>query len=417
MHNKCREKLTNYSAIGFDMDHTFIRYKLRNFIKLIFNSTTKYLIEHKKYPKELRPKNDEEAENLYRMFFRSVYDHKTGNLLKIGWGDIILRGYNGLHRLTKEELESQYGSIPKIPDYHILSHRDENFTNLHEFYGCAAVPVLAQIVELKKNLKHGNLLEKSFYDIIDDVKESWNFNFSVNSQEFKKGNYSGYFFPYLMENPHEIVYKQQKQILKKLKEIRSKGVIVFISSNSTYEVADVLMKESIGENWLDHFDFVMYENKKPNFFRKHAEYANFFNLNNEEVVDFSAFMEKTKDGEEKVLLHGHAEHFNQYLKSIAGSSFKVLFFGDTIVSDCVYSYDKEHSSKWDVAFILEEMQELGSFKHDEYYDYRNIWGSALKEKNPYTDEDCTIIYHFSRHVANAHFDQLDSLACLDYLTL
>lgn len=417
MQDKCREKLTNYAAIGFDMDHTFIRYKLLKFIELVYDSTAKYLIEQKNYPKDLQPTNKDDADKLYGMFFRAVFDHKTGNLLKIGWGDIILRGYNGMRRLTREEIENQYGEVPKIADYHILSHRHEDFTNLHEFYGCAAVPTLAKLVELKKNATHGMLLEKSYYDIIDDVKESWEHNYGVNREEFRKKNYSGYFFPYMLQNPKEIVYKQQKQILKKLAEIRQKGVLLFISSNSTFEVADILMKESIGEDWLDHFDFVMYENKKPDFFRKHNDYSNFVTLDGEEVSDFGAFINKPKVGKEKVLLRGHAQHFNMFLEEKAGQNFKVLFFGDTIVSDCVYSYDKKHSSNWDVAFILEEMQELGDFKHGEYYDYRNIWGSALKEKNPYTDEDCTIIYHFARHVASAHFDKLDTLACLDYLTL
>lgn len=417
MEDKCRAKLTNYAAIGFDMDHTFLRYKLRNFVELVYESTAKYLVKHLDYSEELFPKDKVEAEHLHSMFFRAVFDHQTGNLLKIGWGDLILRGYHGMTKLTREEIETQYGSYPRLPDYHILSNRSEHFTNLHEFYGCAAVPTLAKLVELKKHATSGMLLQKTFYNIMDDVKESWEFNYGVNREEFRKGIYSGYFFPVILKNPEQFVYKQQKQILKKLVEIRAKGVLVFISSNSTFEVADIFMRESIGEDWLKIFDFVMYENKKPFFFRKQPSYSLFQNLNGETVTNFSEFIGKHKDGEDKVLIGGHSRHFNEYLTKKAGAHFKVLFFGDTIVSDCVYSYDKENSSNWDVALILEEMQELGDFKHNEYHDYRDVWGSALKEKTPYTDEDCTIIYHFARHVANAHFDKLDSLACLDYLTL
>lgn len=417
MDNKCRDKLTNYAAIGFDMDHTLLRYKLRRFVQLVYDCTAKYLIDYKKYPIEIEPKNEEEAEKLYSMFFRAVYDHKTGNLLKIGWGDVILRGYHGFQKLTREQIEEHYGKIPKLPDYNILSNRHKDFTNLHEFYGCAAVPILVKLVELKKQSKDDMFMNKSYYDIMDDVKESWEFNYRVNNEEFRKGNYSGYFFPIALKRPEEIVYKQQKKILKKLNDVRSKGVLLFISSNSTFEVADILMKESLGDHWLDHFDFVMYENKKPSFFRRDGEIAHFRNLQGEEVTDFGEFVDRKKVGHEKVLIGGNAEHFNNYLAQREKSSPKVLFFGDTIVSDCVYSYDKEYCTNWDIAFILEEMQELADFKHHEYYDYRDMWGSALKEKNPYNDEDCTIIYHFARHVANAHFDKLDSLACLDYLTL
>ena len=417
MHIKCREKLTNYAAIGFDMDHTFVRYKLKNFIELVYNCTAKYLVQHKNYPLDLYPKNLEEANKLYSMFFRAVFDHRTGDLLKIGWNNTILRGYNGTERLSRNDIEQKYGTYPKIDDYHILSHRHEDFTNLHEFYGCAAVPILARIIDIKKNLKSGPLIHKSSYDIMDEIKDSWDFNYSVDRNEVRRGIYSGYFFPTLLKNPRQIVLKQSKQIIKKLEEIRQKGVLVFISSNSTYEVADILMKESIGENWLDHFDFVMYDNSKPHFFRKRNSYPEFTDIYGNTIDNFNDFITKEKSGHEKVLLKGHAEHFNRYLEKVHGENFKVLFFGDTIVSDCVYSYDKKHSSNWDVGFILEELQELGEFNKNEYFDYRDIWGSALKEKNPYTDEDCTIIYHFARHFANAHFQKLDSIACLDFLTL
>lgn len=417
MHVKCRERLTNYAAIGFDMDHTFIRYKLRNFIDLVYNSTAKYLVDYKNYPVEILPKDKTEAEKLYNMFFRAVFDHRTGDLLKIGWGNVILRGYYGMEKLTNEEIVRKYGNFPQIPDYQILSHRHEDFTNLHEFYGCAIVPVLARIIELRKHAAFSMLQQKSYFDIMDEIKDSWEFNYGVNREEFQRGKYSGYFFPSLMSNPHDIVYKQQKQILMKLAEIRQKGVNVFISSNSSYEVADALMKESVGANWLDHFDFVLYENKKPNFFRKYGSYPKFTDLNDNVVHDFSDFARRKKVGLEKVLLRGHAQYLNEYLEQKAGKNYKVLFFGDTIVSDCVYSYNKNHSSGWDIALILEELQELGEFNAQEYFDYRSVWGSALKEKNLHTDEDCTNIYHFARHVANAHFQKLDSVACLDFLTL
>jgi len=322
-----------------------------------------------------------------------------------------------MDRLTNEDIVSKYGTFPQIPDYQMLSHRHEDFTNLHEFYGSAAVPVIARIIELRKHANFDHLKRKSYFDIMDEIKDSWEFNYEVNRKEFQKGNYSGYFFPDLVKNPHDIVFKQQKQILMKLKEIRQKGVLIFIASNSSYEIADILMKESIGPNWVDHFDFCIYETKKPNFFRKYAEYPKFTDLQDNTVENFTEWVNKKKTGLEKVLLKGHAQYLNEFLEQKAGKNYKVLYFGDTIVSDCVYSYNKQHSSNWDVALILEELQELGDFNHDEYFDYRNVWGSALKEQNPFTDEDCTIIYHFARHVANAHFQKLDSVACLDYLTL
>lgn len=417
MQYKCRERLTNYAAIGFDMDHTFLQYKLRNFVELMYKSTATYLVEHKGYPKEMHPTDRTMAENLYKYFFRAVFDHKTGNLLKIGWENLILRGYHGMHRLNRDEIEQEYGPFPKIQDYHMLSHHHEDFTNLHEFYTSSSVPILAQAVNLKKTGSFGVLEPKSYYDIMDDVKESWSFNEEKSHLEFKRGTSSGYLLPTLLTKPGDYLNKTPVQLLKKIEEIREKGVLVFISSNSSFEVADVLMQKAVGSNWLDYFDFVMYDNNKPHFFRKQSNYAGFETLNGEKITDFDSFLSTKKTGKEKVLLKGHAHHLNYYLYSKFGPHYKVLFFGDTIVTDCFYSYNRQRNENWDVALILEELHELRDFKHGDYFDYRIVWGSALKENNPYTDEDCTIIYHFARHLAKAHFQKLNTIECLNFLTL
>ncbi len=77
------------------------------------------------------------------MFFRAVYDHNTGHLLKIGSKNLIMRGYHGFTPLKKQEIISTYGKNPLIPDYHALKKETENFTNLHEMYGASIVPLIA----------------------------------------------------------------------------------------------------------------------------------------------------------------------------------------------------------------------------------------------------------------------------------
>lgn len=77
------------------------------------------------------------------MMFRSVFDHKTGNILKIGHNDLIMRGYHGFRRLSNAELKAAYGSQPRIPDYGVLSHDSPDFSNFHEFYGAALIPLIA----------------------------------------------------------------------------------------------------------------------------------------------------------------------------------------------------------------------------------------------------------------------------------
>lgn len=89
------DSILKYDAIGFDMDHTFVRYKMRNFIWLVYECTSIYLVNKKGYPQEIFPIDEEDAKNKYWMYFRAVFDHKNGNLLKIGSNNLIMRGFSG----------------------------------------------------------------------------------------------------------------------------------------------------------------------------------------------------------------------------------------------------------------------------------------------------------------------------------
>ena len=414
---KCSEKLTNYAAIGFDMDHTFIRYKLKKFIDLVYMSHAKYLVEHRSYPKELIPKNNDEKEYLYSMFFRAVFDYKTGYLLKIGWDNLILRGYKGFKKLSDEEIRKQYGNPPKIDNYYLMVKREKDFSNLHEYYGTALMPLIANIIEMKETKKYPVLNNKNYHDIMENIYDGSNYNYRPDLEGIAKGNINGHFFPTLINETEKLIYKVRDELLEKIKRLREQGVMVFISSNSVYEIADILMIEGINENWHDHFDLLLYGNRKPKFFTGEYDERPFRNLKGEQFTDITEFMERKKVGDEKVLLDGNGKILNNYLKKKYGADYKVLYFGDTIVADCIYSLDDYYNPHWDTVLILEELQELCDFDHSWFYDYRNLWGSALKEKNPYTSEDCTIIYHFARHVAHRYFDKMDSIYCLDYLTI
>ena len=413
------DSILKYDGIGFDMDHTFIRYKMRSFIKLIYECTAIYLVSKKQYPQDIFPLDDDDAKEKFRMYFRAVFDHKTGNLLKIGSNNLIMRGYHGFKMLTRSEILEIYGKNPVIQDYEILSSKHTDFTNLHEFYGASQVPIIAQIVSLKSTGKFSVLNEKSYYDIINDIAEGNEHNFAIpNIQNFKNRDFSGYFFPKFLSEPRHYVHKCSKPLLEKLRTLKNKGAKVFIASNSYYEVADLMMRESIGSDWLDYFDFVCYNTRKPLFFKNLETPPQFSNLQGEAVLNFEEFINKEKKGEEKVLLRGHASFINSYMRTHVKKDFKIVFFGDTIVSDCVYAFDKLHDKNWDIVLILEELQELENGYEDKaYYNYWTYWGSALQDKNIYSGVDKTIVFDFADNIAHRSFSLLDSKEALEFLTI
>lgn len=437
------DMILKYNLIGFDMDHTLVRYKLRKFTKLVCQSTSKYLINHKNYPSQIFPENIKDFKTLRSLFFRAVFDHKTGNLLKLGSNNLITRGYNGMDLLKKKEIVEIYGKNPLIENYHILYSKNKDFTNLHEFYGASLVPIIANCIHLKKSGNFDVLNHKSPKDIIDDIYEACDFNYGT--EELTLENKTGYFFPEFIGNIDKYVNPISPDLLQKLQILRKKGIKVFIASNSSYKVADVIMNKVIGKNWIDYFDFAIYETKKPGFFSNKI-YSDFTDTKGN-IVNFENWMlekeqkkekqkkekklsnekkkinfkeltsNKKKQKEDKILLNGHAEYLNQYIKKHIKNNYKVLFFGDTIVSDCVYCFDK-NKNNWDIVLILEELQELENGLHRrDYINYWKFWGSALFDKNLYSGWEQTNIFEFADNVAHRTFSRLDSTECHEFLDI
>ena len=413
------DSILKYDAVGFDMDHTFIRYKLRSFMKLVYDSTSIYLVNFKLYPQDIFPINEDDSKNKLRMYFRAVFDHKTGNMLKIGANNLIMRAYHGFRPLTREEIIHTYGKNPMIPDFEILSCKHQDFTNLHEFYGVSQVPILSQIVHLKTLGQFQCLNEKSYYDIVQDINDANNFNYGIHDiEKFSNRDYSGYFFPKFLSEPRNYIRKVSQKLLDKLEALQKMKIKIFIASNSFYSVANIIMKEAIGPDWLKHFDFVIYNCKKPFFFRPEADKTMFTDLKGNEITGLDKFLLNNPQGKEKVLIGGNAGLINDYLFHHVRKEFKVLFFGDTIVSDCVYAFDKIHDKKWDVVLIMEELQEVeNGYPDKEYFNYYFYWGSALYDKNIYSGVDKTIIFDFADNIAHRSFSVLDSEEALEFLSI
>ena len=83
------------------------------------------------------------------MWFCAVFDQKTGNLLKIGSNNLIMRGYHGFTPLTRDQILQTYGKNPLLENFEVLSSRHPDFSNLHEFYAASILPLLAQNVSCK----------------------------------------------------------------------------------------------------------------------------------------------------------------------------------------------------------------------------------------------------------------------------
>lgn len=405
-----------YNAIGFDMDHTLVQYKMVPFLKLVSNAIIKYLINKKNYPKEML--NYKEEKNLRRMAFRAVYDCKNGNLLKLGKQKRILRAYRGFKRLKNSEIREIYGKDPKFEEFDIKVKYKADWASYYDFYAIPSMYVIALMVEFKISGKFENLNQKDFYEIRSDLVDGLIFNYRVEDKsQFKSMKFESYFFSDAISCLDKIIKKVDPEILDIVRELRKNGKIVFIASNSYYEFADFLLRYSIGEDWEDYFDFSSFHNMKPKYFSVAEDEVQFANYKHEKIENFSEWFEKDKKGKETIVVDGNCKLLNKCFIKKYGEDFKVIYFGDSIVSDLYYSYADCHFSKnWETVFIFEELHEIETgLNLDEYENYVSFWGSSITDRNLNSKLENTFIYDFAINNIDNIFSSLNSEECIKFL--
>jgi len=117
------------------------------------------------------------------------------------------------------------------------------------------------------------------------------------------------------------------------------------------------------------------------------------------------------------LTFGNAEEINKYFNRIK-KNFKVVFLGDSIFSDCVYSFHQELKNTWDICFIYHELNEIEDGKHGKHYlNYWQYWGSALFDKAFYNGVVSTQTFDFAQNIAHRTFSSCYSEECIDFLSL
>lgn len=412
------ESVKSFAAVGFDLDHTLLRYRMRNFIRLINESASTYLVSQKGYSDKIFAADEEELKQRLRIFFRAIFDHRTGNLLKIDSNCSVMRAYKGFRMLSREELVRDYGSFMRIDPRALDNFRGKDWTYLHDFYGAGVVPLLAQICQLKNEGKDPLLAAKSYREIVKDIFDGAHWNYTIkNPAAFDRNEFHGFWYPKMMSEPMSYVNPLSAALRQRLVDIRASGRRLFIVSNNYFSPSNMVLKSAFGSDWLELFDFVIFEADKPHFFYSpRPGNDRFKTLSGESVGSLERHLSGQVTGTDKVLIGGNASHISSYFDKVIGEGYQVCFFGDSIYSDCAYSFNSTINPNWVTCLILEELQELErGYPDKEYYNYCSYWGSALHDKSIISGVDKTYIFHVADKVAHRSFSALESPEALEFL--
>ena len=84
--------------------------------------------------------------------------------------------------------------------------------------------------------------KESYREILADIIDGIRFNYTPGPDGIEN---TGYYFPEITKNPSK--YILSTDFKKAFQHLKSRGISLFIATNSGVEYADMIMKNSLGE--------------------------------------------------------------------------------------------------------------------------------------------------------------------------
>jgi HAD superfamily 5'-nucleotidase-like hydrolase len=238
--------LKKIQVIGFDMDHTLVRYRTREFETLAHAQAARILVEDRGYPAELK--------NLEFDYQRSivglVIDTRNGNLLQLSRFGKVKSAYHGLKEIHYRKVKDLYANVAVDLDGRLFIPLDTNFA---KSFGV----LYSQLVELKNEMPD----LPDFATIARDVGKAIDLAHRDGSiKDVVRNNLEHY----IIDDP---------EIALMLERYVDYGKKLMIITNSDYsytrEILDYAITPHLRKHgsWRDVFDIVITLADKPRFFQ------------------------------------------------------------------------------------------------------------------------------------------------------
>jgi len=300
-------------AVGFDLDHTLALYNCPALDGLAMHLVTKRLIDEEGYDPAFvndMPDPDFACKGL-------IVDMELGNVIKIDRFGYVVHAFHGRHRLDRSERRKHYGDGDHIP--HVTHHDrfiqvDSAFAKPEVLIFCALVPrqTEGQYKNLWKTIRHHT-------DMIH------------RDGSLKK---------VLMADPASYL-DPDPEVVAMLRHLKEQGKTVFLLTNSEWFYTRAMINTALGRScgpenlaWVDLFDLVVCEAKKPSFFNPKKPRQ----------------MESV-DEDSRVFIGGSIDELEE---RVGFSGPEILYVGDHIYADLITS---KRSSHWRTMLVIEEIED------------------------------------------------------------
>ena len=350
--------LRKIKYIGFDMDHTLVRYNSREFEGLTYKVMLEKLIAQKNYPEKIRTL----VFDYDRAIRGLVIDRKLGNLHKISRHCAIRTSYHGTQQLDHKTQSQQFKSF-----YIDLS--ESRYVAIDTSFSIAIATLFTQLVDLKDTTEALTL--PPYNTMADDL-------LSVLDQAHRDGSLKNV----VAQNLDKYIIKD-KELVEGLERYVKHDKKLFVLTNSEWYYTKILLDYAITpflkdhKSWLDLFEFVIVQASKPRFFYDNLK---FMKINPKD----GTMVNQTDPLTKGVYQGGNAKIFTDDLKVQADD---ILYIGDHIYGDILRL---KKDCGWRTALVIEELgHEVASL--GKVVTIQEQINSLMTQKEPLEDEVVEIL--------------------------
>lgn len=364
--------LRKIRMLGFDMDHTLIRYDSRAFEKTTHDIVVEKLVA-KGYPAAILQLPFD-----YDLAIRGlVMDKQRGNLLKVSRHGAIRAAYHGVHPMDFTLQKKSYSST-------YIDLRDGRYSSVDTAFSISTANLFMQLVELKDKAEHGL---PDYETMASDLMSAVN---AAHRDGSLKGRVKNDLPKYIIKD---------ESVVRGLERYKKHEKKLFVLTNSEYYYTKLLLDHAINpflkehDSWTDLFDFVITSAQKPRFF-----------------YDDLPFLEiQSKDGSMKncegplhpgIYQGGCASIFT---KDLGLDGDDILYIGDHIYGDILRL---KKDCNWRTAMVVEDLE-------DEIRKYKDVApiqqqiDALMTEKEPLEQEHVKLVSEqiekgTDRHKARIH---------------
>jgi HAD superfamily 5'-nucleotidase-like hydrolase len=314
-------KLASIGWVGFDMDYTLAIYRQEQMDALSVELTLERMVK-RGYPEYLRKLRYDTRFPIRGL----LVDKRYGHILKMDRYKVVHRGYHGMRRLSREDINELYHHKrirPHTPRYHWI----DTLFALSEVTSYAAV-----VDELERRGERIDY-DRLFGDVrasIDEAHADGSVYHAVTNDLPR----------YIDRDPH---------LARALHKLRSSGKRLFLLTNSPFSYTDTMMSYLLGDamaeypSWRHYFEIVICSAQKPRWFQ---EGRPLMERDGDVLRSVRGPLERGKLYE-----GGNLTEFERLL-GLTGSS--VLYVGDHIFGDILRS---KKESSWQTAMIIQELDQ------------------------------------------------------------